>query len=44
MAWSKPHDFQIDSLAEVGNDGLNWEALAPYVSRSDTLSSVRHVF
>lgn len=32
MAWSKPHDFQIDALEELGNTGLNWKTLQPYVS------------
>ena len=32
LAWSKPHDFQIDALAAVGNEGLNWDVLQGYVS------------
>lgn len=34
MAWSKPHDFQLDALESVGNEGVNWASLQPYVSRS----------
>lgn len=32
LAWSKPHDFQLDALEEVGNEGMNWESLQQYVS------------
>lgn len=31
MAWSKPHTFQIDALETVGNNGLNWNSLQPYM-------------
>lgn len=33
MAWSKPHDFQIDAMEQLGNSGLNWNSLQRYVSR-----------
>jgi len=32
LAWSKPHDFQIDAMETVGNSGLNWASLQGYVS------------
>jgi choline dehydrogenase-like flavoprotein len=32
MAWSKPHDFQLDAMEEVGNAGVNWDSLQQYVS------------
>jgi choline dehydrogenase-like flavoprotein len=34
LAWSKPHDFQLDALENVGNQGVNWEVLEGYVSLS----------
>jgi hypothetical protein len=42
LAWSKPHDFQIDALAAVGNEGLNWDVLQEYVSppKLDSQSSL----
>ncbi|BEI91608.1 uncharacterized protein CcaverHIS019_0404280 [Cutaneotrichosporon cavernicola] len=33
MAWSKPHDFQLDALETVGNPGLNWASLQTYMLR-----------
>lgn len=32
LAWSKPHTFQIDSMEQIGNPGLNWDSLQAYVS------------
>lgn len=32
LAWSKPHDFQIDAMVAVGNEGLDWNSLQGYVS------------
>lgn len=34
MAWSKPHDYQLDALEQVGNQGVNWQSLQQYVSLS----------
>lgn len=33
MAWSKPHSFQLDALETVGNPGVNWAALQPYMQK-----------
>ncbi|TXT15792.1 hypothetical protein VHUM_00295 [Vanrija humicola] len=35
MAWSKPHSFQIDALETLGNAGLNWASLQPYMLRAE---------
>jgi hypothetical protein len=35
MAYTKPNSFQIDALETVGNAGLNWASLSPYVSQGD---------
>lgn len=32
MAWTMPHDYQIDALETLGNPGLNWKSLRPFVS------------
>ncbi|GMK58648.1 hypothetical protein CspeluHIS016_0600900 [Cutaneotrichosporon spelunceum] len=33
MAWSKPHTFQLDAFEALGNPGLNWASLQPYMLR-----------
>jgi choline dehydrogenase-like flavoprotein len=33
MAWSKPHDFQLDAFEAVGNAGVNWASLQQYMLR-----------
>lgn len=38
MAWSKPHDFQLDALESVGNQGLNWATLEPYMLGVETFT------
>ncbi|KAL1410798.1 hypothetical protein Q8F55_001740 [Vanrija albida] len=35
MAWSKPHNFQIDAFETLGNPGLNWNSLQPYMLRAE---------
>ncbi|ORX37098.1 hypothetical protein BD324DRAFT_624787 [Kockovaella imperatae] len=38
MAWSKPHDFQIDALEQVGNTGINWASLEPYMLKAESFT------
>lgn len=39
MAWSKPESYQIDALASVGNAGLDWNALQPYMLRAENFQT-----
>lgn len=44
LAWSKPHDFQLDALESVGNQGVNWDTLQNYMKMAEDFSTPSSAF